>query len=65
VHEGADATAERGTRLDARAWLLIRGWVAPVVKIEVIDEQDPTPYWLVSARRPRELEQAIAKAKLA
>ncbi|WP_166871721.1 MULTISPECIES: DUF3093 domain-containing protein [unclassified Salinibacterium] len=63
VHEGEDATAERGTRLDARAWLLIRGWVAPVVKIEVIDEQDPTPYWLVSARRPRELEQAIAKAK--
>jgi hypothetical protein len=57
--EGADASAERGPRLDARAWLLIRGWVQPVVRIPVIDVNDPVPYWLISSRRPRKLAAAI------
>ena len=60
---GAEATAERGIRLDARAWLVIRGWIAPVVKIVVEDETDPTPYWLVSTRHPKELVAALARAK--
>ncbi|WP_429618820.1 DUF3093 domain-containing protein, partial [Staphylococcus aureus] len=30
---GEEATLERGQRLDARAWLLIRGWIKPVVKV--------------------------------
>lgn len=55
-----EATLERGQRLDARAWLLIRGWVGPVVTIENLDPHDPTPYWLVSTRRPDELEAALA-----
>ncbi|MFW8745940.1 DUF3093 family protein, partial [Mesorhizobium japonicum] len=33
--EGADATAERGVRLDARAYLLIRGWIPDVVRIDL------------------------------
>jgi hypothetical protein len=56
---GAEAQAERGQRLDARAWLLIRGWVSPVVRIELNDPSDPTPYWLVSTRRPTELAAAL------
>ena len=56
-----DATLERGQRLDARAWLLIRGWVGPVVKVENLDPKDPTPYWLVSTRRPEELQEALAQ----
>jgi hypothetical protein len=63
--EGADATLERGQRLDARAWLLIRGWVGPVVKIVVADESYPTPYWLVSTRKPAAFVSAIAAAKAA
>lgn len=59
AHRAADATAERGVRLDARAWLLIRGWVSPVVKVELDDPSDPTPYWLVSSRRPDELVAAL------
>lgn len=55
-----DSTLERGQRLDARAWLLIRGWVKPVVKIENLDPKDPTPYWLVSSRQPEQLEAALA-----
>ncbi|BDZ63127.1 membrane protein [Agromyces mangrovi Wang et al. 2018] len=59
AHEGADATAERGVRLDARAWLLIRGWVPHVVKVPIVDDADPTPYWIVSTRRPTEMAAAI------
>jgi len=62
--DGAEATLERGQRLDARAWLMIRGWVSPVAKLEVVDEGDPTPYWLLSSRTPELLAEAIAKSKL-
>jgi hypothetical protein len=62
-HSGADATAERGVRLDARAWLVIRGWISPVVKVIVVDETDPTPYWIISTRHPSRLVEAIATAR--
>ncbi|MET3768136.1 hypothetical protein ABIB15_000808 [Marisediminicola sp. UYEF4] len=58
-----EATLERGQRLDARAWLVIRGWVSPVVKIPVTDPVDPAPYWLVSTRRPALLADAIERAR--
>jgi hypothetical protein len=51
----ADATRERGVSLDARAWLVIRPWIDPVVKITISDPQDPTPYWLVSSKNPEAL----------
>ncbi len=57
--EDAEATLERGRRLDARAWLLIRGWVGPVVRIPIEDATDPAPYWLVSTRHPQKLAAAI------
>ena len=60
---GPEATLQRGQRLDARAWLLIRGWVDPVVRIEVTDPGDPTPYWLVSTRHPERLCEALSQAK--
>jgi hypothetical protein len=62
AHEGADAFAERGTRLDARAWLLLRPWLSGVVRVELTDPDDPTPYWLVSTRRPRQLAAALTSA---
>ena len=58
--EGAEATLERGQRLDARAWLCLRGWVDPVVKIPLEDPDDPTPYWLVSSRNPEGLKAALS-----
>jgi hypothetical protein len=60
---GEEAQLERGQRLDARAWLLIRGWISPVVKIEVVDEADPAPYWLVSTRKPDAVIEAIRNGK--
>jgi subtilisin family serine protease len=55
---GAAATTQRGPALDARAWTLFRGYVHGVVRVEVRDDADPTPYWLVSVRDP----QAVTKA---
>jgi len=57
---GTEAQLQRGQKLDARAWLLIRGWISPVVTIAVTDVEDPTPYWLVSTRRPEQLLAALA-----
>lgn len=57
------ARIERGTGLDARAFLVIRGWVRPVVRIPIVDPGDPTPYWLVSSRRPNELAAAINRSR--
>jgi hypothetical protein len=57
------ATAQRGVELDARAWLLIRGWVSPVVRVELLDPNDPTPYWIVSSRNPEALVSALDEAR--
>ncbi len=65
AYRGADATLERGRNLDARAWLVIRGWISPVVKIPVLDEGDPAPYWLVSTRKPDDLCTAIGTGRAA
>jgi len=56
----ADATrAELGPRLDARAHVCLRGWIHSAVRVEVDDPQDPTPYWVVSTRRPEALVAAL------
>lgn len=49
------ARAEKGVNLDARAWLVLRPWITPAVKVIINDPADPTPYWLVSTRRPDEV----------
>jgi membrane protein implicated in regulation of membrane protease activity len=56
---GKEATAERGTRLNGLAFLCIRGWVDPVVRIQIEDPSDRTPYWLTSTRRPEQLIAAL------
>ncbi len=52
---GAEAMAQRGPELDARAWLLLRGGIDGVVRVDLSDPSDPTPYWLVSTRNPDRL----------
>jgi hypothetical protein len=61
AHRRDEARSERGPKLDARAWLLIRGWIDPVVKVELTDPADPTPYWLLSTRRPEAVIAALAE----
>lgn len=65
ITRGEDARQTRGPGLDARAWLLLRGDVDPVVRIEIADVDDPTPYWLISSRRPEDLAIAISSGSAA
>ncbi|RAN73329.1 hypothetical protein B5P43_30755 [Bacillus sp. SRB_336] len=58
-----DATAQRGTRLNGLAYLCIRGWIKPVVKVEITDPQDTTPYWLTSTRNPERLAAALGASR--
>lgn len=53
------ARTASGTGLDARAFLVTRPWVKTSVRIDIDDVNDPTPYWLVSSRHPRELAAAL------
>lgn len=59
AYAGSHAVAARGVNLDARAWLLLRGWINPLVRVDITDPQDPTPYWLFSSRKPEELVSVL------
>ncbi len=51
-----------GVDADARAYLLIRPYVPRSVCVPIDDPDDPTPYWLVSSRRPDRLVAALCAA---
>jgi hypothetical protein len=56
----AEETRERiGPSADARAYLLLRPYVARSVVVDVIDRRDPAPYWLMSTRHPGRLAAAL------
>lgn len=52
--------AQRGHLLDVRAFLMLRPWVKTVVRVEIADPSDPTPYWLVSTRHPQSLSALLS-----
>ncbi|WP_038105950.1 DUF3093 domain-containing protein [Tropheryma whipplei] len=54
-----DVHDELGLRLHLRSFKMTRGWVKDLVKISIIDPEDPTPYWIVSSRKPQKLVDAI------
>lgn len=60
---GDAARTARGPGLDPRAYVAIRGYVPGVVRIGVDDDADPTPYWLVSTRRPERLVAVLEAAR--
>ena len=58
---GVEARHERGPGAHGLAWLSLRPWIDPVVKIEVTDPEDHTPYWLVSSKKPEALIAALSQ----
>lgn len=60
--ESLDPAAWR-TALDRagveRGFLLTRPWIDRGVRVEVDDPADPTPYWLLSTRRPDTLARVL------
>ena len=56
----AEMRHERGAGINPRAFLAIRFWVKGGMKIVLKDPRDPTPYWLVSTYRAREVKTQLA-----
>jgi hypothetical protein len=52
-------SAALGRQFDPAAYVLHRGWVGPMVLVVLDDEDDPTPYWLVSTRHPERVLSAL------
>ncbi|TAM82879.1 MAG: DUF3093 domain-containing protein [Jatrophihabitans sp.] len=48
-----------GREGDPSAFISIRPWIGPGVQLWLDDPDDPTPYWLLSTRRPRQLAEII------
>jgi hypothetical protein len=58
-----EAFAERGPKLDSRAYLALQSSKRGLIKLEIVDPADPTPYWLFSTGDPNGLLEAIKSAK--
>jgi hypothetical protein len=62
--EALDKEATRrvhGVEADVRAFLVTRPYISRSVKVAVDDPADPTPYWLISSRHPRQLAAALSR----
>jgi hypothetical protein len=63
-----DAAGKRealGPRADPLAFVVQRPWIRGAVLVILDDPADPTPYWVVSARRPERLARAVLAARAA
>ena len=61
VVSAQEAFLERGVKLDSRAFTKFQIGVKQLVKIEIQDKRDPTPYWLIATRNPEVLAGLINK----
>jgi hypothetical protein len=52
-------SAALGRQLDPAAYVVHRAWIGPMVLLVLDDADDPTPYWLVSSRRPDRVLAAL------
>ncbi|KAA9153353.1 DUF3093 family protein [Amycolatopsis acidicola] len=48
-----------GPELDPAAFVAHRGWVGPLLRVHLTDPRDPTPYWVLSSRRPEALAELL------
>ena len=46
----ADRQRALGPELDPTAYVMIRAWIRQVVRVEILDSDDSTPYWVFSVR---------------
>jgi len=52
-------SAALGRQFDPAAFVVHKAWVGPMVLVVLDDPDDPTPYWLVSCRRPERVLSAL------
>lgn len=63
-----DAAGRRellGPAGDRLAFPVLRPWIGTAVQVVLDDPEDPTPYWLVSTRKPLQLAEALREAATA
>lgn len=48
-----------GRQFDPAAFMVSHGWVPEMVMLVLDDEDDPTPYWLISSKNPEQLLQSF------
>lgn len=58
-----EALAWRTHKADARAFMLLRGYIRTAVRVEITDPQDPTPYAYLSTRAPERLVAALTAVR--
>lgn len=56
---GEDARVATGPALDGRAYMCFRGWITSVIRVEITDPADPTPYWIASSRHPEKIAEIL------
>lgn len=56
-------SAALGRQLDPAAFVRHRPWIKTMALIVLDDQDDPTPYWLISTRRPAELLAALGHSE--
>ncbi len=57
-----ERTDRREALSNALAWKVIRAWIPRGVRIDIVDDTDPTPYWYVSTRNPERLVAALERS---
>jgi hypothetical protein len=63
VLSAAEKREALGPNADPYAFVVQRPWVRGAVLVVLDDPEDPTPYWVVSARRPERLATALLEEK--
>jgi hypothetical protein len=58
--DAEEARRLRTTEADARAFMMLRGYVRTAVRVDVSDPEDPTPYLYLSTRRPEKLVKVLS-----
>ncbi|MEV0374775.1 DUF3093 domain-containing protein [Streptomyces sp. NPDC050636] len=61
--DAEEALAWRTHKADARAFMLLRGYIPTAVRVEIDDPSDPTPYAYLSTREPERLVAALAAVR--
>lgn len=61
VREVSGAEFKQLQTKDARAFLATRFWLNQGVVVEIKDERDPTPYWLISCKNAAALKRSLYK----
>jgi hypothetical protein len=55
--------AQRVPNLDPRAFLALQNSRKGLIKLQILDKRDPTPYWVFSCKDPNGVIQAINAAR--